>query len=528
VDLLRREIRRQGTVVPAERQAFDLLVYLIENRDRAIEKHELQQAVWAGASVTGAALTQCVTRMRRLVGDDSKLQTIVKTIHGHGYHFVATLESLPEGEKSAATSPPSIERYQEALRVPDRLTVAVLPFKDLGNDPDHAYFAEGISEDVIAELSRFSSLFVIAPTTMVHFKNFQEGMPKLARMLGVTYVVQGTVRRSQTRVRVTVHLTEAVSERRLWSEHYDRGLEEVPIIRDDVARTIAATIGGRVEAHRSRQRFDEADVEAYDLILRAKALHYTVAKEANAEALRLLSRAIELAPNNARAHAWLASVHSWDAWCRWSADSEKSLLLALKSGRKALAMDESDCVAHFVFAEIMHSQGEYESSESHFIRALKLNPNNIAARGAYSLLLVSLGRAEEALQHMAVAERLDPFGVAWTPWVKGAVMFTVGRYQDAIHSFSQIENLQNIVRIWLSAAYVNTGDLDQARIVLEKFVRAAQHDLADFPGKDKEAWRDYLHRELLYRDEKDFDDFIRALTQAGWHELIDALPDSSH
>jgi TolB-like protein len=526
LDLRRREIRRQGTLLPAERRVFDLLVYLIENRDRAIDKDELQQAVWAGSTVSSGAVTQCVVKLRRMVGDDPHQQTIIKTVHGHGYHFMAALDNPPEGEETAATSPPPVDRYREALRTPDRLAIGVLPFKDLGNDPDQAYFSEGINEDVITELSRFSSLFVISSSTMMHFKDTQISMPILAEKLGITYVVQGTIRRSKTRIRVTVHLTEAASERRLWSEHYDRELEEVPIIHDDVARTIAATIGGRVEAFRSRHRLDGAGVQAYDLILRAKALHYAMSRPQNAEALRLLERAIEIDPGNARAHALLASVHSINSWSHWTTNPENSSRLALEFGRKALTMDDSDYVTQGVYAEILHCHGEFDAAESHFIRAIELNPNDISSRSAYSIFLVSVGRAEEALDHVAVAERLDPFGLAWTPWAKGTATFAVGRYQDAIRSFNQIENMVNMARPWLSAAYANTGDLTQARIVLEKFLGAAQDDMASFPGRDPEAWEACLRGELLFQEEKDFENFFRALEQAGWSELIQSLPDN--
>jgi TolB-like protein len=527
VDLSRREIRRYGTPVIAEPQTFELLAYLIENRDRVIDKLELRQAVWAGISVSSAALKQCIAKIRRLVGDDPSEQAVIKTVHGHGYRFVAELKDSTPGEAEVNESP-AFDSYQEALRSSDQLTIAVLPFKDLGNDPRQAYFAEGINGDVITELSRFTSLFVISPNTMTLFKDPTDGIQALAQKLGVAYVVQGTIRRSESRIRITVHLTEASSERRLWSEHYDRELEEIPIIQDDVARTIAATIGGRVEAHRSRQRFDEAGVKAYDLILHAKALHYSVSKSANAEARILLERAIKLDPNNARAYAWLTSVHGQDAWSRWTEDPEKSFLLALEAGRMALTLDDSDYIAQVTYAELMHEKRDYTTAQSHFIRAIELNPNDITARSAYSLFLVSTGQAEEALQHMTVAERLDPFGLAWTPWAKGAAMFGVGRYQDAIRCFSQVERLENMARPWLSAAYSNAGDLDQARIVLEKFLRAAQDDMTSFPGKDAEVWKDCLRKELLFQDENDFDDFFRALADAGWEELIDALPNNTN
>jgi len=526
VDLLRHEVRRQGAPVSGEPKAFDLLVYLIENRDRAIDKQELQQSVWGGAFVTDAALTRCVTKARRLVGDNPKHQTIIKTIHGHGYHFVAPLLEPPQGEPTADPSPPQ-EAYREALRIPDRLSIAVLPFKDLGDDPDDEYFAEGMTDDVITELSRFSSLFVISTSSTKQFKDSPEDAHTLARKLGVAYIVLGSVRRSGSRIRVTVHLTEAASERRLWSEHYDRELEELPVIHDDVSRTIAATIGGRVEAHRVRQPLEAGGVRAYHLTLRAKALHYRISKEANVEARALLEEAIEADPNYARAYSWLASVHGMEGWYRWTADPDESTRLALEFGRKGIEMNDSEYVAHFIYGEILYGQCEYELAESHLERALKLNPNCTETRGVYCLLLASTGRTEEANQHLAVTERLDPIGVSWSPWTRGVVMFSSGHYEEAIRAFSRVPNM-HIARMWMASAYANIGKLDQARLTMEKFLAETRDDKANFPGKDEKSWETHLRREMAYRDERDFQVFYQALLKAGWLKLIDALPDDSH
>jgi TolB-like protein len=523
VDLDRREVRRQGIPIPAERKAFDLLVYLIENRNRSIHKNEIQQAIWEGATVSDAALTRCVMKARRLVGDDSRNQTIIKTIHGHGYRFIAEIQPPPAAENSAEGSP-SVEAYRQALRIPDRLSIAVLPFKDFGDNPDQEYFAQGMTDDIVTELSRFSSIFVTSPDSTSRLKDSAEEVTTLAHKLHVAYIVQGSVRRSDSRVRITVHLTEVTSGRRLWSEHYDRELQELPIIHDDVSRTIAATIGGRAEAHRVRQPLDEAGVEAYDLILRAKALHYKISKPSNAEARVLLERALKADPNNPRALVWLASVHGVDGWYRWTKDPERSTRLALEFGCKAIKINDSDATAHFVYGEVLYGQCEYELAESHLERALKLNPNDIEIRGVYCGLLVSDGRAQEAYQHMAVIERLDPIGVDWTPWTKGVVMFGVGRYEEAIESFSQIEGM-HMARPWMASAYAKLGDLPKARLSLEKFLSMTQDDMDSFPAKDEQVWRNFLFRELAYRYEKDFQNFYQGIIDAGWLELLDALPD---
>ena len=201
--------------------------------------------------------------------------------------------------------------------------------------------------------------------------------------------------------------------------------------------------------------------------------------------------------------------------------------IAVELGRKALTMDDSEYLVHCVYGEIMDSAGKFELAESHFIRALKLNPNDVVSRSTYALLLIRRGRPEEAVQHMAVAERLDPFGLTWTPWAKGIVMFEVGRYQEAIRCLSKIENLCNLVRPWLAAAFSKIDDLAQARHVLEKFFNSAQDDMDDFPGRNSEIWFKYLHDEMIWAGEEGFQDIYHALLKADWQKLIDALPDSA-
>jgi adenylate cyclase len=276
----------------------------------------------------------------------------------------------------------------------------------LGEAPDQKYFAEGITDDVITELSRFSSLFVFCPSSTKPLQGNPECAHTVARNLGIAYIVQGNVRRSASRIRITVHLIEAASERRLWSEHFDRELEEAPAIHDGVTRTIAAAINGRAEAHRVRQLLDTVGVSVYDLILKAKALRYKISKPFNAEARVLLERAIEMDPTNARAAAWLASVHGMDGRNRWTPDPDESTRLALELGRRALVMDDSEYVCHLVYGELLHAEGEDLIAESHLERALQLNPNDIGVLSAYSSLLASTGRAKEADHYTAVAVRL--------------------------------------------------------------------------------------------------------------------------
>ena len=242
VDFELREIRRADRVVAVEPKVFDLLVYMIKQRDRAVSKDELQDEIWRGVIVTEAALTRCVMKARRAIGDDVNGQEAIKTVRGHGYRFSTSVEVERRGGKAAA------------LTLPDKPSVVVLPFTNLSDDPEQEYFSDGITEDIITELSRFRSLFVIARHSSFSFKGKNLKTSEIASELGVAFVVDGSIQRSGNRVRINVRLVEAENDSQLWSERYDREIEDILLVQEEVASTVSATIGGRVEATRGRNR----------------------------------------------------------------------------------------------------------------------------------------------------------------------------------------------------------------------------------------------------------------------------------
>ena len=499
-----REIWRGDDLVAVEPKVYELLVHLIHHRDRSVGKDELQDAIWPRMIVTEGALTRCVMKARRAIGDVNG--EAIKTVRGHGYRFSKPVEEL------AAQDP---ERSGPRV-LPDKPSLVVLPFANLGGDPAQEYFSDGITEDIITELSRFRSLFVIARHSAFSYKGRAARTRDIASELGVAYVVDGSLQRSGNRLRINVRLVDAGEDAQIWAERYDREIEDILLVQEEVAATVAATVGGRVEATRGRQRIDGLKLESYDCLLKAQALYYDFTRQSNARARELLEHAVEIDPENARALAILAAVHSMDSWSYWSQDNERSQRLSLEFGQRSIALDDSDSLAQALYAEILFDCGQAELAEHHFRRALALNPNDIAAHALYASKLASMGRAEEGIAHIEIAERLDPFGLLWIPLIKGSVMFAARRYEDAAIALGSMTRPPNEARYLLIASLARLGRIEEATRVREDFLAAAKDEMPDYPGEQLDAWLPIFDRMLGSPGEEAIGHLIESLRLTGW------------
>jgi TolB-like protein/DNA-binding SARP family transcriptional activator len=489
-----RELARAGVSVKVEPKVYDLLLYLIEHRNRAVDKDELQDRIWPGVVVTEASLTRCVMKARRAVGDEGRPQSVIRTIHGYGYRFVAELAEAPGASAERLGGP----------GLPAKPSIAVLPFHNLSGEAGQDAFCEGMADDIVTELSRFRSLFVIASHSS--FALARQGLTgrELGERLGVSYLLTGGIRRSGNRLRLNARLVDAGSDRQVWAQSYDRETGDVFQLQDELARTIAATIGGRVEATRARERASPEHLAAYDLVLRAQALYYRVRPDSVRAAIGLLEMALGLDERNARAYALLAACHSIESWSYWSADPERSQALALEHGRRALELDDSDSLAHALYGEILLDDGQAELAEEHFERAIALNPNDIAGRTLYASLLAATGRGDDALEQVALAERLDPFGLIWIPWVKLTVLFSAARYAECLELAKRMDEVPNEARLWIAAAQQELGQGQAAIATLEAFLGQAQIEMPNFPGREIERWQPILDRYLGVKHREDY------------------------
>jgi TolB-like protein len=496
-----REVWLDEQCVAIEPKAFDLLLYLIRNRDRAVSKDELQDNIWPGVIITDAALTRCVMKARRASGDKA-----IATVRGHGYRIAVDVQEIFAKESNSVGE----------LSLPDKPSLAVLPFVNLSSDPEQEYFSDGITEDIITELSRFRSLFVIGRQSAFTYKGRSVTTRQVGSELGVAYLVDGSIQRSRERVRVNVRLVDAINDTQLWAERYDRDIADILVVQEEVARTVAATVGGRVEATRGRQRLDKMALESYDRLLKAQALYYDFDKTSNSMARDLLEGAIEIDPDNARALALLAAVHSMDSWSYWTADTEESRQLSLEIGRRSIELDDTDSLAHALFGEILFDCDQRELAEHHFRRAVALNPNDIAAHALFASKLQATGRIDDAIEHIAIAKRLDPFGLLWIALIEGFVMFSARRHEESVAALSAMTSPPNEARFIMIAGLARLGREEDARRLRSEFLECAKQEMPNYPGESLDDLIPIFSRMLGNIDNNELEYVLDSMRLIGW------------
>jgi len=454
-----------------------------------------------GVALSGYAHDQVVGKVERVFEDlgERTLRNISRPVHVWRWPG-----SAPSG--TAANDDVA------SLPLPDKPSIAVLPFTNMSGDPDQEYFADGITEDIITELSRFRSLFVIARHSCFTFKGKTAKAQDIGRELGVAYLVEGSVRKAGDRLRVNVQLVKSSSGEHVWAERYDRDLAEIFLLQDELIQTVATMIGGRVQAE-DRRRATMArnvNVTAYDNVLRAQALYYQISRSPNAEARQLLESAIRLDPSYARAFSLLAASHNMDFMQSWSDEPERSLELALQYADRAVSLDDSDSLNHAHLGEILQNSRRFAEAERHFKKAVHLNPNDVEARALYGSFI----GGESGLEQLEIAERLTPCDFEWIPWIKGGTCFELRQYDDAIECLSQVSSKITSARGWLAASLALVGRLDEAHKTLEEFLKAVRTDLPKCPQTPDE-WAAYWRREGQFDTEEEFQVLCNGLRRAG-------------
>lgn len=389
---------------------------------------------------------------------------------------------------------------------PVRPGIAVLPFVNMSGDPEQEFFADGLTEDIITELSRFRDLVVISRNSVFVHKGKPVNVHAIAREFGVDYVVEGSVRKSADRVRVTVQLIDAETDTHVWAERYDRDLSDIFAIQDEVTSAIVATLRGRVEAatQERMKRKLPANMAAYECVLAGKVLHHRSERKANAEALRLLERAIALDPGYAHAHAWRACVlgQGWvHGWCE---DRDATWNRIAEELAVALSLDDHDSDVHRVQAAVYLAGGNHERAGYHQERALSLNPNNDLIVVQQGELLTWVGRPEEGVEWIRRAMRLNPYHPERFWNHLGRAYFTARSYADAVKSFSRISAPDHTHHAFLAASNAQMGD-----------GRAAAAHAAEVLRREPAFTVDAYLATLHYKRDSDRDHHRDGLIKAG-------------
>ncbi|GEO15861.1 adenylate/guanylate cyclase domain-containing protein [Microvirga aerophila] len=345
-----------------------------------------------------------------------------------------------------------------------RLTIAVMPFANLSDDPAQQYFSDGITEDIITDLSRFHELTVRAKSSTFGWRDRNVDGWQLKQELGVDYIVEGSVRRLGDRLRITAQLTDAISGNHLWSERFDRTQQHIFAIQDEIVRVIVASLVGRLGAAGAERakRKPPASLAAYECVLHGRSLP-VVEPEAEAEARRLYERALELDPNYAQAHARLAYLLTLEWW--WEMSLSQSLLdRALGLAKKAVALDQHDRVCHDILGWVYLHWKAFDLAEQHKLRALELNPCDPEQIAGMGVLYTFLGRADEGIAWLEQAKRIDPyFDPAWWWNMVGVAHFVASRYDEALAAFRRSSSTPVWAHAYQAACCALLGQMDRAR-----------------------------------------------------------------
>jgi TolB-like protein len=479
LDANRRELRRRGEPIALEPQVFDLLLYLLANRDRVVSRADLLTQIWRGRIVSDSALTTRLNAARTAVGDSGAAQQVIRTIARKGLRFVADVreEGLPP--------------------LPDKPSIAVLPFQNMSGDPDQEYFADGMVEEIITALSRIRWLFVIARNSSFAYKGRAVDVKQVGRELGVRYVLEGSVRRTGDRVRITAQLIDAQAGTHLWAEHFDGTLEDLFDLQDQVATSVAGVIEPTLQAaevHRATGR-PTADLTAYDLYLRAYAMAVSSARQAP-EALGLMEQVIARDPRYGPALAFAAMCCVRLLFDDRSEDREADRVKGADFARRALEVAGDDPGTLAEAARVLAYLGEDIGAMMALTdRALALNPS--FARGWYisAVLRVWAGEPDIAIEHVETALRLSPRArVGVSVSVIGAAHFICRRFDEAVPKLLlAIQDDPSYPHPYrnLAACYAHMGRLDDAQKVVAR-LRA----ITPVVVHDVSYMRNAEHREL--------------------------------
>ncbi|WP_439370438.1 adenylate/guanylate cyclase domain-containing protein [Bradyrhizobium sp. PMVTL-01] len=363
-------------------------------------------------------------------------------------------------EDAPASTPAGATAAAKPTGKSKKPSIAVLPFANMSGDPEQEFFADGLTEDIITELSRFHDLLVISRNSTFVYKGKSVKVQDVGREFGVDYVIEGSVRKAGDRVRVTVQLIDAETDRHIWAERYDGEIKDIFAIQDEMTRAIAATLPGRVEAatHDRANRKPTDNMAAYECVLAAKVLHHRSNREDNARAQLLLDRALELDANYAHAHAWKACVLGQTWVYNWCADRDATFQQVASELETALVLDDNDSDVHRILAALNLNRDDHDKATYHQERALALNPNYDLVVVQQGELLTWLGRPEEGIDWIKKAMRLNPYHPERFWSHLGRAYYCAEKYAEAAEAFSRISRPDHTHHAFLAGIFAQMGN----------------------------------------------------------------------
>lgn len=510
LDSDRRELAHGSKTIEMGPQVFDLLLHLVRNREHVVTKDNLIEVVWGGRIVSESTLTSHINAVRKAIGDIGEEKRLVRTIARKGYRFVGEVrESLAQKNLDAA------KPEETGLSVPDRPSIAVLPFVNLSADPAQDYFVDGVVDDIISALSRMRWLFVIARNSSFTYKGRTVDEKQVGRELGVRYVLDGSVRKSANRVRITGQLVDAHSGATLWSERFESALDDLFELQDQMATSVVGALAPQLERAEIERAYHKSteSLDAHDYYMRGMSKFRQVSRSAIDEALPLFYEAIRRDPEFASAYAMAAWCHSWRKLSRWVSDLERETAEGTRLARRAVELGQHDAVALAASAHVLtHLNRDFDSSVALLDRALVLDPNLAAGWYLGGFVRIWRGELDDAVEWIARGMRLSPLGPDINRMEVGIAMAHLlgGRIADALSWVERaaIQRSDQALPICIFAAiYIRAGRAREARLAIQQL-----HQL------DPQLRLSRLHEWLPFQRVQDLATFTDALRAAGLPE----------
>jgi TolB-like protein len=473
-------------------KSFDVLEMLLDRPDEVVTKDQLFERIWNGVAVSEDTLVQCITEIRKAIGE--KGHEALKTVTKVGYRLVP--DALPAAAIPLVSAP---------IKTIHPRGIAVLPFANLSTDPDQDFLADGLAEDVITDLSRSAELFVIAKNSSFSFKGKEQDPAFVASELGVRYLVGGSLRKSGDRLRITAHLIDTQSNgTQVWAERYESAYKDVFDIQDEISQQVTKAVVGRLTTPLvPRQR--PASMEVFELSLQGRGGWFR-SKSEMIETIAKWIRARELDPGYARIHAQLGWVHLWQ-WVIWVVPGNEHLDLALQYTGRGVALDHNDSLVRLVHATaLLHCQ-RWEEAESEFATALALDPNGADVFAIKAYMLAFAGQGLAGLECMKQALSLNPRPPEWYYWYAAICQNSLGRFDEAIATLRERGFAGGAARRTLIYSLAQSGEVEEAGKEVAIY-------LTEDPTFRTRPW---LER-IPYRDPERRERHIRALVEAGLPE----------
>ncbi len=432
IDLADERLWSGNQSIAIGNKAFQILRLFVKNPNHLLTKNDILDAVWGDLYVSEGLVKEYVHDLRAALGDDPKCPVFIETIRGRGYRFLGGIQVV---EQTANADP----KFSSSTDVP---SLAVLPFANLSDEPGQEYLSDGITDDIITELSRFPELSVVARNSVFNFKNQSADISQIASELGVNYVMEGSIQRDRSRLRVTARLVETESGRHIWGEKYDRELVDIFELQDDLAMHVVGSIAPQVELaelQRSR-KLSNTNLSAYELALKAQALSYDAVRVADRD---MLDQAMSIADEALKLDAMCTHA----LWTRgmgcvfqylygWNSDPGGSLNFAIEIADQLIGIDPSNARSYIVRAWAYQYRREYDLAIADYRRALELNPNLALNLFTMAWSEAVAGLPIEAREHAKRALMLSPRDTdIWLAWAYATLelaSFIEGDFSDAV------------------------------------------------------------------------------------------------